>query len=162
MAGKSSVRASKEQRAALEALAASRERGEADRAARRALDAERLDQRTDCRGIRRARGHGSPVAQRFHARRGGGFESERGAGSFAREDRSRVASHYTVARRTGCQPAQLDDPAPHARDRGARRSQDQSLAAVQGVAKKSFRWRWLRHTLKGRQNAAEIDRVGLR
>ena len=32
MAGKSSVTASKEQRAALEALAASRERGEADRA----------------------------------------------------------------------------------------------------------------------------------
>jgi transposase len=33
---------------------------------------------------------------------------------------------------------------------------------VQGAAKKKFRWRRPRHTLKGRQVAAEVDRVGLR
>ena len=32
----------------------------------------------------------------------------------------------------------------------------------QDAAKKSFRWRRPRHTLKGRQNAADMDRVGLR
>ena len=33
---------------------------------------------------------------------------------------------------------------------------------MQGAAKKKFRWRRPRHTLKGRQVAAEVDRVGLR
>src|SRR6266851_2768588 len=32
----------------------------------------------------------------------------------------------------------------------------------QGVAQKKFRWRRPRHTLKGRQVAAEVERVGLR
>ena len=59
-------------------------------------------------------------------------------------------------------PAQLDDPAPHGRDRGARGRQDRQVAVVQGVAKKNFRWRRPRHTLKGRQIAAEIECVGLR
>ena len=36
------------------------------------------------------------------------------------------------------------------------------VAALQGAAKKNFRWRRPRHTLKGRQNADAIDRVGLR
>jgi transposase len=38
----------------------------------------------------------------------------------------------------------------------------QPLAIVQGAAQKKFRWRRPRHTLKGRQIAAEADRVGLR
>ena len=42
------------------------------------------------------------------------------------------------------------------------RAQDRQVAVVQGVAKKNFRWRRPRHTLKGRQIAAEIERVGLR
>ena len=33
---------------------------------------------------------------------------------------------------------------------------------VQGVAKKKFRYRRPRHTLKGRQVASEVDRIGLR
>jgi transposase len=56
----------------------------------------------------------------------------------------------------------LDDPAPDGRDRGARRRQDWQVAAVQSAAKKKFRWRRPRHTLKGRQIASEIERVGLR
>jgi transposase len=36
------------------------------------------------------------------------------------------------------------------------------LATLQGAAKKNFRWRRPRHTLKGRQVAAEIEHVGLR
>jgi transposase len=38
----------------------------------------------------------------------------------------------------------------------------QPLAIVQSLTKKKFRWRRPRHTLKGRQNAAEVDRIGLR
>ena len=38
----------------------------------------------------------------------------------------------------------------------------QPLATVQGTAQKKFRWRRPRHTLKGRQIAAEVERVGLR
>jgi transposase len=38
----------------------------------------------------------------------------------------------------------------------------QSFATVQGVAKKNFRWRRPRHTLKGRQIASEVERIGLR
>ena len=38
----------------------------------------------------------------------------------------------------------------------------QPLATVQGVAKKKFRYRRPRHTLKGRQVASEVDRIGLR
>ena len=33
---------------------------------------------------------------------------------------------------------------------------------VQGAAQKKFRWRRPRHTLKGRQDAAAVERVGLR
>ena len=38
----------------------------------------------------------------------------------------------------------------------------QPRATVQGTAQKKFRWRRPRHTLKGRQDAAEVERVGLR
>jgi transposase len=37
-----------------------------------------------------------------------------------------------------------------------------AIPALQGLAKKNFRWRRPRHTLKGRQIAAEIERVGLK
>jgi transposase len=38
----------------------------------------------------------------------------------------------------------------------------QPFATVQGTAKKKFRWRRPRHTLKARQTASEVERVGLR
>ena len=38
----------------------------------------------------------------------------------------------------------------------------QPLAIVQGVAKKKFRYRRPRHTLKGRQVVSEVERIGLR
>jgi transposase len=38
----------------------------------------------------------------------------------------------------------------------------QPRATVQGTAQKKFRWRRPRHTLKGRQVAAEVERIGLR
>lgn len=48
------------------------------------------------------------------------------------------------------------------RDRSTRGHEHQSFATVQGTAKKKFRWRRPRHTLKGRQAACEVERVGLR
>jgi len=55
----------------------------------------------------------------------------------------------------------LDDPAAARRDRGAGGRSHQSLATVDGIAEK-FRWRRPRHMLNGRQDPAEIERVGLR
>src|SRR5208283_1365458 len=60
------------------------------------------------------------------------------------------------------EPCKLDDPAPHRRDQKARTRRYRAIATLQGAAKKNFRWRRPRHTLKGRQIAAEIERVGLR
>src|SRR3954452_6487349 len=34
--------------------------------------------------------------------------------------------------------------------------------SIQGAAQKKFRWRRPRHTLKGRQRAGEVERIGLR
>ncbi len=53
-------------------------------------------------------------------------------------------------------------PPPSRRDRSARGGAHQPFAVVQGIAKKKFRWRRPRHTLKGRQTASEVERVGLR
>ena len=61
MAGKSPVKASDGQRTALEALAVSRNRGDADRA-RYAVDARLLDERADRRGVPRGEGHGVAMA----------------------------------------------------------------------------------------------------
>ena len=52
--------------------------------------------------------------------------------------------------------------APACGDRDARGRAHQPLATVQGVAKKKFRYRRPRRTLKGRQVASEVDRIGLR
>ena len=48
------------------------------------------------------------------------------------------------------------------RSRSASTSISRAVATLQGAAKKNFRWRRPRHTLKGRTFAAEIERVGLR
>jgi hypothetical protein len=64
--------------------------------------------------------------------------------------------------RTRRRPAQLDHSAAARRDRDARGCLHQPFATVQGIAKKNFRWRRPRHTLKGRQIASEVERVGLR
>ena len=51
---------------------------------------------------------------------------------------------------------------PSRRGRGARGRAHQPFATVQGLAKKKFRWRRPRHTLKGRQTESDMERVGLR
>jgi hypothetical protein len=57
----------------------------------------------------------------------------------------------------------LDAGPPCRRDCSPRKHLDLSLATIQSVAqKRGFRFRRPRHTLKGRQIANEIDRVGLR
>src|ERR1019366_8342838 len=73
-----------------------------------------------------------------------------------------VARCHASARRTRGRQAELDDRPPARRDRGARGCPHQPLATVQGAAKKKFRWRRPRHTLKGRQTASEVERIGLR
>src|SRR5271155_5659955 len=100
-----------------------------------------MDQPAHCGSLQRARRHGASLAQRVRARRCRGVEGDRGARPATGKDRSRAACRRASARSSRRRPAQLDDPAPHGRDRGARGRQDRQVAVVQGVAKKNFRWR---------------------
>ena len=69
MAGTSPLTATETQRAALRVLAGSRDRGEADRARAVLLTLTGWTSLADRRGVRRARRHGSAVAERLHERR---------------------------------------------------------------------------------------------
>lgn len=162
MAGRSPVTASEERKAALETLAVSKDRGEADRA--RAM-------RLALKGWTGAR-----IAEVFRARedtvrfwRGefarGGVEAVKAsvyAGPPPVKTEAALRVLRAVARSARRRQAELDDPAAHRRDQTGRAHRDRAVAALQGAAKKNFRWRRPRHTLKGRQIAVEIERVGLR
>src|SRR5271165_6150645 len=102
------------------------------------------------------------MARRFHARRRRGHQGERVCRPAASEDRGCAAGLRAVARSARREPCELDHPAPHRRDQKARARRYRAIATLQGAAKKNFRWRRPRRTLKGRQIAAEIERVGLR
>jgi hypothetical protein len=141
MAGKSPVVASEEQQAALRTLVVSRDRGEADRA--RAV-------------LLTLSGWTSP------ARRGRGARDEPCTGTGPCQSGSGAESCDVIAGSARCRPTQLDAGAPHWRDRGPRGRHHLQIASVQGAAQKKFRWRQPRHTLKGRQDADAVDRVGLR
>jgi transposase len=145
MAGKSPVTTSDEQRAGLLALAGSRDRGEADRA--RAV-------------LLTLAGWTSPrIAEAFGVRE----DTVR----LWRSDfmRGGVAALRVVT-------PLLEEPVPDRRNwtiprlraeiearAGVRISRSQLSRALR---KKKFRWRRPRHTLKGRQIADEIERVGVR
>ena len=75
---------------------------------------------------------------------------------------SSFAGGHALAGGTRGRSAQLDNPPAARRDRSACGCPHQPITTVQGAAKKKFRWRRPRHTLKGRQIADEIERVGLR
>src|SRR5208337_4533197 len=107
-------------------------------------------------------GHGSAMAQRFRQRRCRGVGGEHCAWAAAGEERNGAARGRALARPAGGRPDELDDCPPARRNRSARRRAHQPLAIVQGLAKKKFRWRRPRHTLKGRQTESEVQRVGLR
>ena len=160
MAGKSPVTASDEQRVGLLALADSRDRGEADRA-RAVL-------------LTLAGWTSSKIAEAFGVREDTVrlWRSDFTAGGVAALKtsispgpppvKSEAALRVVTPLLEGGRPAQLDDPPPSRRDRSARGRAHQPFATVQGVAKKKFRWRRPRHTLKGRQTESEVERVGLR
>jgi transposase len=132
MAGKSPVTASDEQRGGLLALADSRDRGEADRA-RAVL-------------LTLAGWTSSKIAEAFGVRE-----------DTVRLWRSDFTAGGVAALKTSIAPGP-----PSRRDRSARGLAHQPFATVQGLAKKKFRWRRPRHTLKGRQTESEVERVGLR
>ena len=77
------------------------------------------------------------MAQRIRQRRRRGVDGERGARPGpVKTEAARCHASAGSSRR---QPNQLDDPAPHHRDRGARGRQDWQITTVQGAA--GFRWR---------------------
>ena len=125
------------------------------------VDARWLDQRADRRGVPCARGYGSFLARRFRARRRRGHQGECVCRSAAGEDRGCAAGCAPLLAAPVANRANWRSP-PHRRDQKARTRRYRAIATLQGAAKKNFRWRRPRHTLKGRQIAAEIERVGLR
>ncbi len=103
------------------------------------------------------------MARRLHARRGrcpqgaccGGARAGQGRGGSAG---GRSAS---ICARRG--PDKLDAGPPCRRNRKERGCDDLLVAVIQGVAqKRGYRYRRPRHTLKGRQDANAVDRVGVR
>jgi len=162
MAGKSSVRASDEQRAALSALAASRNRGEADRA-RAVL-------------LTLAGWTSSRIAEAFGVREDTVrlWRSDFAAGGVAALKASIPPGPPPVKSEAALRVAipLLEEPVVDRRNWTIPRLRaeiearegraHQPFATVQGLAKKKFRWRRPRHTLKGRQTESEVERVGLR
>ena len=162
MAGKSPVTASDEQRAGLLALADSRDRGEADRARAVLLTLAGLTS--------------SKIAEAFGVREDTVrlWRSDFAAGGVAALKASIAPGPPPVKSEAALRVATplLEEPvadrrnwtirSPSRRDRSARGRAHQPFATVQGLAKKNFRWRRPRHTLKGRQTESEVERVGLR
>ncbi len=161
MVGKSPITADGEQRAALRALAHSRDRCEADRAGAMLLTllgwtspriAEAFGVREDTVRLWRCDFADSGVEA---------LKASVAPWPSPCEERGRAARRHASFGSSRRQPTQLDDRAPDQRDRGARGRPDRQVAIIQDAAK-NFRWRRPRHSLKGRQIAGEIARVGLR
>src|SRR5271163_3403773 len=162
MAGKSPVTASDEQRAGLLAIADSRDRGEADRA-RAVL-------------LTLAGWTSSKIAEAFGVREDTVrlWRRDFTAGGVAALKTSIVPGPPPVKSEAALRVVTplLEEPVADRRnwtiprlsrrDRSARGRAHQPFATVQGLAKKKFRWRRPRHTLKGRQTEGEVERVGLR
>ena len=136
MAGKSSVTASDEQRAALLALAGSRDRGEADRARAVLLTlagwtspeiAEAFGVREDTVRLWRSDFTAGGVAA---------LKASIAPGPPPVKSEAALRVAIALAGRTCGRPAQLDDPPPARRDRSARGRAHQPFATVQGLAKK--------------------------
>src|SRR5260370_42261970 len=162
MGGKSPVAASEDQPAELTALAGSRERGEADRARAVLLT---LSGWTSGR-----------IAEAFGVREDTVrlWRSDFGKGGVAALKASIAPGPPPVKSETALRVVAplLDQPVADRRDWTIARLRA-AVEAREGVsisrsqlskafAKKNFRWRRPRHTLKGRQTASEMDRVGLR
>ena len=162
MAGKSRVTAGDEQRDALLTLADLRDRGEADRA-RAVL-------------LTLAGWTSSKIAEAFGVREDTVrlWRSDFTAGGVAALKTSIAPGPPPVKSKAALRVVTplLEEPVadrrnwtispPSRRDRSARGRTHQPFATVQGLAKKKFRWRRPRHTLKGRQTESEVERVGLR
>ena len=162
MAGKSPVTASNEQRGALMALAGSRDRGEADRA--RAV-------------LLTLAGWTSPkIAEAFGVREDTVrlWRSDFANGGVGALKASVAPGPAPVKSEAALRVATplLEEPVADRRNwtiprlraeiearEGVRISRSQLSKALR---KKKFRWRRPRHTLKGRQTASEVERVGLR
>jgi hypothetical protein len=164
MSRQSPLSATSEQKSALAELAGSELRGEADRG--RAI-------------LLTLSGWTSPeIAEAFgvttdsvrHWRQWlaeGGVEALRSTlapGPSAEKGETRSVGGGRGTSRTGGEPDQLDLCRDHARRSNANRHAHFPFAPecpAQARRGRGFRWRRPRHTLKGRQDADEVDRIGL-
>ena len=161
MAGQSPLSATEDQRTALTALAGSRERGEADRA--RAV-------------LLTLSGWTSPrIAEAFGVRedtvrlwrsdfmRGGVVALKATVAPGPAPVTSEAALRVVVPLLEAPVADRPDWTIPRLRaEIEARAGIQISRAQLSKALRKNFRWRRPRHILKGRQNAAEVERIGLR
>jgi transposase len=105
---------------------------------------------------------GAALACRVPARRGGGAAVAPAAGSRAPQARGGARGGRGAAGGERRRPAGLDLGPAGAGDRGAYRRDDLPRPPERGPAKRGYRWRRPRHTLKGRQDAPAVDYAGLR
>ena len=161
MGGKSLVIASDQQRVALELLAGSRDRGEADRARAVLLTlsgwtspriAEAFGVREDTVRLWRSDfGRGGVEALKASIAAGPVPVKSETAGAWSRRCLRNPWPTDATGRLPGCAPRSKRAKVSASADRSCPRR-----------CEKNFRWRRPRHTLKGRQIASEVDRIGLR
>src|SRR5580700_7542406 len=161
--GRSPIVASREQGDGLARLASSRDRAEADRARAVLLTLRGWTKRAHQPSFRRPRGCRSRLALDVHA-------LWRRRPRLARSQRTSAGEGASGAgRRRGSLvgacggPAELDVAATRLGDRTAHGRHNLQVAALGCAAKKGgLSYRRPRHTLKGRQDADAVERVGLR
>src|SRR5712691_6214692 len=121
-----------------------------------------MDQRADCLGILRAGRQRAALALDFWSGRGGRAARPHGPRPRAGQGAGRLVGDRDAVGAGRVGAAELDLAAFGRRDREAHRGAHLDIAAQRGSEKGGFAWRRPRHTLKGRQDADAVDRIGLR
>jgi transposase len=146
--------------AQLERLSRSGVRGEADRA--RAVVAGRRDQRLDRGALGRPSRAGAALALVVPAGRSYGSTGPAAVRSDAAQAGGSAGGGPRGAGRVGRRQTALDPGPAGAGGHGPHWRDDLFGPPERGAAKRGYRWRRPRHSLKGRQEAAAVDRAGLR
>jgi transposase len=125
--------------------------------------ARRVVKRPDFPGLWRGASHGTAVALDIRGRGGGGIARAHGLRTGACKGARRLVGGLGGTVGCGCGSAELDVASATKRDRTTNWRIDFEITAQRGDAeKRGLRWRRPRHTLRGRQDPAAVDRSGLR
>ena len=161
MPSRSWISVTSAQREELRALAGSSDREEADRARAMLLSVAGWTS-AHRGGVLRAAGQRAALALDSWPGGDGRVARRQGAGPGSGQGRRRVARDRGVVGAGGVGAAKLDLAPPGRCDRAADRAALIAIAPQRGDEKGGLAWRRPRHTLTGRQDAAAVDRSGLR